>query len=402
MRAFSPTMILCLATLSAWPAIAQAQMQMPGMCQIESGQPMMMPGSGMCMPVNACMPQPQCMPQGQCMPQAQCMPQGQCMAPGAYMDRGACAGQGLCRGRMGIFDCPCDGGVCGPRFTFTGEAIALQRSTTRSQGLVRNDNGATLLNSKEMDFPMAFGPKVSAIWHDPCDIGLDLEVAYFQVDGFETDASVPGSSLLLVTDMNIPRAPHVTDVFSRYTSALYNGEVNVRQEWCDGLTLLCGFRMVQLNEHYDASSMSDDATPLPVLSNVRVSNHLYGFQIGADAEVYNMCGPLTVNALCKAGIYQNYAHQSISRTYGTTALLDAERDHAAFLGEVGVVARYAITCHVAFRACYEAMWLEGVALAPEQIGANSFLTGSNPLIVNCNSNGGVFYHGGSLGVECRF
>lgn len=362
MRAFSLAMVLSLATVSMW--LAQAQAQMPGACQIPSGQPMMMgPGA--------------------------CMPQGQCMAPEA------CMGQAQCPGPMGIYDVPCDAGACRPRFTFAGEGIALQRSTTRSQTLLQGDNRSDLLNSKYLNFPVEFGPKVSAIWHDACDCGWDVEVAYFQVDGFAANAFMPGTSTIV---SDVSTGASVTDANVRYTSALYNGELNVRQQWCDWLTLSCGFRMVQLNEQYNAAGTSVQSSALVTVTD-NTSNHLYGFQLGADAEVYNMGGALTINGLCKAGIYQNYANQVLTRTFGSTVeSLDARRDHAAFLGEVGIVARYAFTKRLALRASYEAMWLEGVALAPEQISATDFTSH----IATCDTAGGVFYHGGGLGFEYRF
>lgn len=361
MRAFSPAMVLSLATMSMWLGwpIDQAQAQMPGACQVQDCQPMMAPGA--------------------------CMPQGQCMPP-EY------AGQAQCPGRMGIYDGPCDAGACGPRFTFAAEAIALQRSTTRSQTLLQDVSRNDLLNSKDLNFPVAFGPKVSAIWHNPCDIGWDLEVAYFQVDGFAASAFMPGTSYIVADSST--RAV-VTDATVDYTSRLYNGELNVRQQCCDWLTLFSGFRMLQLNEQYNATG-TQQATPIVVTDNT--FNHLYGFQLGADAEFYNMGGPLTINALCKAGIYQNYASQTLTRSAGSVESLSAVRDHAAFLGEVGIVAHYAITQHLAFRASYEAMWLEGVALAPEQIGATNFATST----ATCDTAGGVFYHGGGVGLEYRF
>ena len=73
-------------------------------------------------------------------------------------------------------------------------------------------------------------------------------------------------------------------------------------------------------------------------------------------------------------------------------------DQIAFLGEAGVVLTYAITERLAFRASYEAIWLEGVALAPEQIGASNFLT-STAMV---DTSGGVLYQGCGLGLEYRF
>ena len=55
------------------------------------------------------------------------------------------------------------------------------------------------------------------------------------------------------------------------------------------------------------------------------------------------------------------------------------------------------------KAGYEAIWLQGIALAPEQIQETyvSFLPmAAQALGVNCNS--GVFYHGATAGLEYSF
>ena len=79
-------------------------------------------------------------------------------------------------------------------------------------------------------------------------------------------------------------------------------------------------------------------------------------------------------------------------------LAATRKDPIAFLGEAGVVLTYAITQNLALRASYEAMWLEGVALAPEQIGASDFVAGT----ASVDTHGGVFYQGGGVGLEYRF
>ena len=248
-----------------------------------------------------------------------------------------------------------------------------------------------------MDFPVAFGFQVGAIRHDVCSSGWDLEVAYFQVDGFATEAFLPDHSYM-VTDIT-GGFLEVADATARYTSALYSGELNARHPCTDWLTLLAGFRMVELDEHYQAVA-TGVKTPVPVTLNVNAYNHLYGFQLGADAEVYNMGGPVRINALCKAGIYDNFARQNIRRveTGFTDESLSARRDQATFLGEAAVVATYALTKRLAFRASYGAMWLVDVALAPEQLSATNFATST----ATVDTAGGVFYHGGGLGFDYRF
>jgi hypothetical protein len=291
----------------------------------------------------------------------------------------------------------CDG--CGPEWSFTADAVALQRSTTRSQHLFEDANGGAILDSQTFDFPYAAGVQLSAIRHGVC--GCDLELGYMQVDSFEADFSNPGTTASMITDSNGAFAA-VTDPMARYRSALYSAELNMRRQWLDGVTLFSGFRMVELDDRLNMSGtgvLNSESITL----DTNAYNHLYGFQLGADVEVYNYGGPLQINTVCKAGVYQNYASQNIHRVdFGfSDDTLSATRNHAAFMGEAGVVATYALTKRLALRATAEAIWIEGVALAPEQIGASNFGSVA-PGSAVVDTSGGVFYYGCGLGIEYRF
>ncbi|MEN6450187.1 MAG: hypothetical protein ABFC96_06835 [Thermoguttaceae bacterium] len=287
---------------------------------------------------------------------------------------------------------------CGNRWNLAAEGIALQRNATRSQSLYDVGTTATeAFNAKNFEFPVEAGVRLSAIRQLDCE-PFAVEVAYFQVDGFAASESVPGQSLM-VTDAN---GPHfiVNDGVARYTSALYVGDVNLRWQCFDRLTLLGGFRMGQLNEHYHAAGAGAGSGEAVTL-DVDAFNHLYGFQLGADADVIDFGGPLKVKALCRAGAFGNFASQNNRRVDAgfSDESLNANRDdHIAFLGEAGVVLTYEFTKHLSFRASAEAMWLEGVALAPEQIGSTNFIAGT----ADIDTNGGVFYYGGGLGLEYKF
>jgi hypothetical protein len=341
---------------------------------------------------------------------------------------------GPCEGPGAACDALCDACRCGPRWTITAEAIALERTNTRNQPLFDNNftpvlvegaggvsalqddllTTAAPLDARDMNFPMGTGFRLSAIRHNVRCSGCDLELAYFQVNGFAAQTSLPGVSRM-ITDVNGVGFV-VDDAQARYTSAIYSGELNLRRQWCDRLGFLAGFRMAQLNEHYrgDGSLLLDGFDTAPIVGQqigqesalvaTNTCNHLYGFQLGADIVVYDRCGPLQIDALCKAGVYDNVAHQDYRRAIvlgGTTfdeGSLECGRDQAAFLGEVGLVATYALTKRLAFRASAEAMWLTGVALAPEQIGAVDVRAGTDRI----NTSGSAFYYGGGLGLEYRF
>lgn len=127
---------------------------------------------------------------------------------------------------------------CGPCWSFTADAVALQRSSTRSQVLFRDANDAEeVLNSQHVDFPVAIGFQVSAIRHGRC--GWDIELGYFQIDGWAANATAPDGSFLLID--NSGSGDFVSGGAVRYTSALHLAELNVRRQLCEGFTVLAGF-----------------------------------------------------------------------------------------------------------------------------------------------------------------
>ena len=294
-------------------------------------------------------------------------------------------------------------GGCRPGWTFRADGVLIQRSTTRSQTLFRSGFGATapeLLNSKTgLNFPVEASPQVSAIRHGPN--GWDIEVGYLQIDGWDANAFPPGLSFMVTDDG--PANFGVIDASARYISALYMGEINVRREWLDGLTLLAGFRMGELDERYQAVGTGQRSGSVTFTSST--VNHLYGFQLGADLKVFEN-GPLRVNGLCKAGAYQNFINRSSSQVdTGSGALpyepISAAHTQTTFMGEVGIVVSYQFTKRLAARFVYQAAWLEGVALAPEQIPNNiDFDAGTGTGTVD--GAGGLFYQGGGVGFELKF
>ena len=288
-------------------------------------------------------------------------------------------------------------GECDPHWNFTADVVALQRSSSRSQPLFEtlSTNTPQMFDANRLDFPVEMGLQASAIRSGPC--GWQVEVGYFQIDGWAANVSAPGTSLMITSAGD--EGYFVTNGQGRYTSALHAGEINLRREWFDGLTLLTGFRMAELDELYSAYGIGA-RSPVPISLNTNTFNHLYGFQVGADWEFYNMGGPLRISALCKSGIYGNSAVQSSRQieTGMSDQTLDSFRNQVAFMGEAGAVATYQVTCHLSLRASCQAVWIEGVALAPEQIGATDFVGGAATI----DTHGGIFYYGGGLGAELKF
>ena len=133
------------------------------------------------------------------------------------------------------------------------------------------------------------------------------------------------------------------------------------------VTVLAGFRWLELREDLQGTLVPPTFSWEPPFWNTDTRNNLYGFQIGADGKLFDY-GRFSINGLVKAGIYDNQADQLTEVSIFKVARPSfASTNHAAFVGEIDLQCKYQVTKRLSLKAGYEAIWLEGVALAPGQI-----------------------------------
>jgi hypothetical protein len=287
-----------------------------------------------------------------------------------------------------------------PRWDFRLDATFVQRTTTRSQPLILDPTGQTVLldSQTNLNFPVETGIDFSAMCRFPNNWAL--EFGYFGLSGWVAQNSIPGSNQIIVG--GTPQTGGYETVPSdgtdvRYESAIYLSEINLHRQVNRWLDLLIGFRGGEVDENYYASGTTLGIPfSTPVNFESRTTNSLYGFQVGADFTLPDT-SPWHINALCKAGIYGNAIDQQSSLDMIST-LLEQHASQVAFEGEIGVSVTYDFGHHISARAFYQAVWLSGVALAPEQIAGTNF----NNDTVSVNSSGSLFYQGGGLGLEFKF
>jgi hypothetical protein len=278
------------------------------------------------------------------------------------------------------------------KWWFSAEGLFIQRSAARSQLLFSTTaTGTPMLNAEDINFPMAATFQVSAI--RKLGEESDVQVGYFQLDGWAAESSVVGSANMIVDGNG--GSFTVTSGSARYISALHLGEINLRHQF-DWLTVFSGLRMGELAERFRETGTETTGTALLTSNAI---NHLYGFQFGANAEIIGEHKPFSLDLFCKAGIYYNAVNLTLHREDASVndTLYDRE-DHAAFIGETGISFNYQFTPHLSAGLFYQAAWLQGVALAPEQFNSADFAT--NSAWANCR--GGVLYHGGGTGLEFKF
>jgi hypothetical protein len=298
----------------------------------------------------------------------------------------------------GCCNADCCQSCCCPRWTASADFIILDRVGGTDQTLVRRTirgAGTTeLLNSNDFYQGLHGGPRLGLIRHgDRC---YDLELSYFQIDGWSSTRTVaPDGYALAFTTPDYTVSSTTYPMQFDYASNLYNAEFNVRWNPLCRVTMLAGFRWVELRENMDGAIVP---STMEYFWNTNTKNNLYGFQIGADANIWEW-GCFSIDGLVKAGVFGNHAEQTSALHTGQyIGTGSASTNHTSFLGELGLQCKYQVTQSLTLRAGYEAMWLQGVALAPGQIQESYFASDQ----FGINSNNGMFYHGAVAGLEYSF
>jgi hypothetical protein len=288
----------------------------------------------------------------------------------------------------GIAEAACDCSVC-PLWTVQAGAVILAR-TSRSTSLIETITGAPLLNTRDLGTPWAAGPDIAVQrW---LSSGSSLQFRFFDVDGWNSRASIATPPLLTIPTFPPLFGLGINTVTATYATRLYSTELNLLRPTSDWFSWLIGFRWVELYEN-----LNEDFDFGLGTANLRwqTANRLYGGQAGASVSLWNR-GAMRIDSVFKAGLYGNAASNQfrISQAVGPSFGFGDHQGQVAFLGEIGVVGVYQWTDNIAFRGGYQLLWLDGVALAPDQVAATRLLTGDG-----IDPRGDSFYHGALLGIE---
>jgi hypothetical protein len=279
----------------------------------------------------------------------------------------------------------------------------LRRSTASSQTLVRNQlTGEEILNSDDLTFDYQGTPRFGLMRIYPSCHGWDVN--YFGLQSWTTTARSGSEDVSPAYEGPgglIPSTRPGTIFRTDYGTDLYSVEVNYRYRVRDCVTLVAGFRWLELGDEFSATRIAPTDQDL---FTVDTNNHLYGFQIGLDTTLWERRGRFQVDATLRAAILGNHAdQQTVAPFYaGSPVFVDsitASADHTSFFGELGLQGLFWLTPRIAVRGGYQLMWLEGVALAPEQIPVTDLIA---PGEARVDTGGNLFLDGATVGMLVRF
>lgn len=158
-------------------------------------------------------------------------------------------------------------------------------------------------------------------------------------------------------------------------------------------SVIFGFRALSVDDQFDFRSQGI-AAGRSGRFHLDTHNDLVGLQSGLDL-VYHTCG-WRAGVRGKIGGYVNFLDQQTSVTQtesGTTTFTrrEADNDTAALEGEISLMAAYYLRPNLAARVSYDFIWINTLALAPEQI---SFTP-----VTRVFDGGALRMEGATIGIE---
>ena len=172
------------------------------------------------------------------------------------------------------------------------------------------------------------------------------------------------------------------------------------------ISYLYGIRFMQINDTFQFHGQGNYDFGQGFYAgdyDVVAHNNMLGLQIGADLTFRQCRWDWGIKS--KVGPYVNFADQtSTIRTgpvfFGDTQVsngldwrLASSKHVASLIGELSFATSYKFRPNLVGHASYNFMWVTGVASSPEQLQFTVYP------VNRVNTNGTIFYHGPSLGLE---
>lgn len=224
-----------------------------------------------------------------------------------------------------------------------------------------------------------------------------IEFRYFWVDTWHDSATAADPlGLSLAT---VPGTPLGSPAWLDYHSDLQSVELNFRSTSGD-ITWLAGFRYFEVDERLRVSGAP--LGPFPGGgSRFAVGNDLSGFQIGADALLWDDSNWFTLRGVAKTGIYYVDADAAVGARFGPPpaqwAVGRSSAQEVAFVGEFGVDATVLLTGNLRLNLGYRVIYMDGIASASSLVSHTDFLAGVTPMHIHADNS--VLYHGLNAGLE---
>jgi len=310
---------------------------------------------------------------------------------------------------------------------FQADALILRRDVAGSTAAAtRNTPTQTVLSTWDLDEPFKAGARclIGRTWGG--DSPLQIEVSYFALAPWDSRAALRDTTANTLGGQGNLFSPFTHFGSPAIDSVDYNTFASIRERSeFDGASLdlvyhvpmapsalsvacLVGVRYLQVDEQFDYFSQQA-ASPAPLGATNSVStgadNELWGPQLGGIARFY-AGGSWWIDVGIKGAICNNSASQQTSYVHvdrlGVSQAYAHSRsaDVTTYVGDLDLTLVHRWSPLLTTRIGYQAMWLDGLALASENFhpSVETLTLGPGQLI----TTGKAIYHGIHAGIELNW
>jgi hypothetical protein len=267
-------------------------------------------------------------------------------------------------------------------------ALFLERSRSRPESIITPSSGSgRILDASDFGYTYEACPDIAFMCQLPS--GYLLDGRYFSDHSAGSDVDLGTQTTFRMAGIGITILGS-GPVSAFESTKLDNIELNFHAPIREGCTVFTGIRYLELTDRLQV----DIANP-GITTTWYEENHMFGAQGGIDFDFFSPGSRLQFNGILKAGAYGNTGSNHFSSVLVANTF-DSGSD-TAFVGEVDFTASYQLTKHLACRAGYMALWIEGVALAPDAASTTHQVAGGTSSPVNLAS--GLWYNGATASLD---
>lgn len=292
------------------------------------------------------------------------------------------------------------------------DVLGLQRNNGAAQRPLVNDAvaGVPVLSSGDLAATMGVGTRLFVGTRSYDCWGC--EAGYCGVYGMTAINEVFGNGNLAIAGPLSQQVLPFSDadtVRTTWVSSINSAEFNAfcsRVAGTSFVDFLGGFRYLSLEERATMAftfAQTPGAGPQTSEYTAQTSNNLFGGQIGVRAR--RSWSLWAVEGWAKAGAFGNVEGQSQAPIVDPTGVITVVRparsslaSEVAFVGDLNATLVYRLTPVWGVRFGYNLIWVDGVALAPNQWDFSTNANAGTTLA----GGGEVFLHGANVGLEARW
>jgi hypothetical protein len=299
---------------------------------------------------------------------------------------------------------------------WSAEALWLRREIGSQVNIsVDDERDVFVLNTHALDFDYEPGIRIM-LGRVISSTPVAIEGGYFGLHNWHDSASVtsPGNDLdpYWGDDQEAVHAESFEEAYQHrisYSSRLHSAELSVRRWLTPGFSVLAGVRYIKVRERFHYFSQDDEpgADDEDIgFYNINTDNGLIGTQLGFR---YEHCPTACFRwgLQSKFGLMSNFAEQE-SRFVSTPSPgpptrpridLQTHEDGQRFSSfiDAGLYFSWRMTGCLALRGGYNVFFVNGLALAPDQLDTSPVRFNSRGDLYRDNAS--VVYHGPSVGLE---